>query len=377
MSKDPSKKRKYNQEDVLNLFIKAGGCCTFCKKYLFEEWMTHMDTNIGEKCHIRAFALYGPRGKDTSAYKDEINGYQNLVLGCPTCHSGIDKSLIAKVITIEKIKELKNRHEETIRTALNSVKNMNHQIVKYCYPIGKTKVAIDDIAIRQSAFDSLKFTESNIINLSGNELEEGEVETAIKNLNEKFNALVLTRLSNNESLNICLYSFAPIYLLIYLGTLLNEKFNVIPFVLRRNPLRWNFDVEKTEQVNFSCEKPKKTIIKNEVALVINSTAKIKNERVKDALKDKKVDIWEINSSNMDYDSISTEQELQEFSALFKNVVEEIGLKYGKDKKINLFPATANAVSTAIGRCLSDKSQNKLVIFDSRNNGQDFIKMLEI
>lgn len=377
MSKDTIKKRKYNQEDVLNLFVRSGGCCTFCKKYLFEEWMTHMDTNIGEKCHIRAFSLYGPRSKDKSAYEDEINGYENLVLGCPTCHSGIDKSLISKVITIEKIKELKNRHEETIRSILNSVKNKTHHIVKYCYPIGKTKVTIDDIAIRQSAFDSLRFTDSNIINLSGNELEEGDVESAIKNLNEKFSALVLTRLSNNEVLNICLYSFAPIYLLIYLGTLLNEKFNVIPFILRRNPSRWNFDNEKPERVTFSSEKPKKIIVNNEVALIINSTAKINDDRVRNTLKDKKVDIWEINSSNMTYDSISTEQELQEFSALFKNVVEEIGLKYGKDKKINLFPATSNAISVAMGRCLSNKSLNKLIVFDSENNGQDFIKKIEI
>lgn len=377
MSEESVKKRKYNQEDVLNLFVRSGGCCTFCKKYLFEEWMTHMDTNIGEKCHIRAFKLYGPRGKDKTATAMEINGYENLVLGCPSCHSGIDKQVIAKIITIDKIKELKNKHEETISLVLNNIKNTNYQIVKFSHPIGKTIIPIDDMSIKLSAFDSFRFTDPNIINLSGNELEEGDVEIAIKNIDSKFNTFILTKLANNENLNICLYAIGPIYLLIYLGTLLNEKINVVPYILRRNPSRWNFDNEKQCKVIFNYIKPENISIENEVALIIKTSANINNDRVKNVFKNRNVDLWEINTSNMMYDAISTEQELQDFSIKLKNVLEEIGFIYGKDKIINLFPATCNAISVAIGRCYSEKTHNKLIVFDSRDNGVTFNKMIEL
>lgn len=377
MQKKIIKRRKYKNEDVLNLFIKAGGCCTFCKKYLFEEWMTHLDTNIGEKCHIRAFELYGPRGKDKLAKEEEINGYENLVLGCPSCHSGIDKKVIAGIITIDKIKELKKRHEDTIKTVLNGIKNTNYQIVKYCHPIGSTKLSIDDDAVRMSAFDSFRFTEPTIINLSGNELDENDVDGSIKNIDKKFNTLIMTRLTNNETLNICLYAIAPIYLLIYLGTLLNEKINVVPYILRRNPSRWNFDRNKQTNVSFAVVKPKSISIDNKIALLINTTARINNDRVIKTFKDENVDLWEINASIFGYDNISTEQELQEFSALMKHVLEEIGYIYGKDKTIHLFPATSNAISVSIGRCYSGKSNNKLIIYDSRGNGDIFEKVLEI
>lgn len=377
MQEETKKRRKYRHEDVLNLFIKSGGCCTFCKKYLFEEWMTHLDTNIGEKCHIRAFELYGPRGKDKTAKEEEINGYENLVLGCPSCHSGIDKKVIAGIITIEKIKELKKLHEDTIKTVLSSIKNTNHQIVKYCHPIGKTKLTIDDDAVRMSAFDSFRFTEPTIINLSGNELEENDVSASIKNIDSKFNSLILTRLTNNETLNICLYAIAPIYLLIYLGTLLNEKINVIPYILRRNPSRWHFDRDKQNNVSFDVIRPKSISINNKIALSINTTAQINSDRIMKTFKDENIDLWEINASVFDFDNISTEQELQEFAILMKQVFEEIGCIYGKDKTIHLFPATSNAISVSIGRCYSGKSTNKLIIYDSRGNGDIFEKILEI
>lgn len=79
---------------------------------------------IGEQAHIISSKPNGPRGNIPIA-QSEIDSYENLILLCPTHHAEIDKNV--DYWTVEKLKEIKNRHEEVVAIRLDNT-NIRHNM---------------------------------------------------------------------------------------------------------------------------------------------------------------------------------------------------------------------------------------------------------
>lgn len=70
---------------------------------------TEQEIVIGEICHIRAQSEGGPR-YDPDLSEDEVDGYSNLILLCPTHHTYIDKN--PEEYPIEKLERWKQQQED-------------------------------------------------------------------------------------------------------------------------------------------------------------------------------------------------------------------------------------------------------------------------
>ena len=68
------------------------------------------DHVIAEICHIRARRKGGPR-YDPSLSIEEKDGFSNLLLLCPTCHTLADKD--RKTYTVDSLSKIKTAHEGT------------------------------------------------------------------------------------------------------------------------------------------------------------------------------------------------------------------------------------------------------------------------
>ncbi|WP_152978448.1 HNH endonuclease signature motif containing protein [Burkholderia multivorans] len=96
--------------EVAKLFAKAAGRCSICDLELFED-----SVRLGEMAHMIAKSKRGPRGEEL--FDGDLNSYENLILLCPTDHTRVDGD--PKKYPIEKLREIKARHEDRVRSMLN------------------------------------------------------------------------------------------------------------------------------------------------------------------------------------------------------------------------------------------------------------------
>lgn len=84
----------------LKLWVRSGGRCALCKKYLLEGDLTVRPISLGEAGHMvgQQDAAASPRGLSTlSAAERDLA--DNLILLCPDHHTEIDKRGVLDLAT--------------------------------------------------------------------------------------------------------------------------------------------------------------------------------------------------------------------------------------------------------------------------------------
>lgn len=102
---------------------RSGGRC-----YLEPTEILHRtaerDLPIGQIAHIVAESVDGPRGSDPLV-AEKRNDASNLILLCPNHHVEVDG--LEDVWTVERLRSLKDRHEEWVRESLNKLIRFQHR----------------------------------------------------------------------------------------------------------------------------------------------------------------------------------------------------------------------------------------------------------
>ena len=102
------------------LWANSGNRCAICDTELIDKY----NNIIGEEAHIISSKPNGPRG-DTPIAQSKIDSYENLILLCPNHHTEIDSNV--NYWTVEKLKEIKNKHEEDVARGLDNT-NIRHNM---------------------------------------------------------------------------------------------------------------------------------------------------------------------------------------------------------------------------------------------------------
>lgn len=100
------------------LWGRAAARCSMpaCRKPLvLDETEGDPGAVIGEMCHMVAESPEGPRGVSPLSAQ-ERDGYDNLILLCPTHHTEIDAQ--PGTWTVERLRETKAAHEKWVRDQL-------------------------------------------------------------------------------------------------------------------------------------------------------------------------------------------------------------------------------------------------------------------
>lgn len=100
-----------SENDIKLLWGGAAGICSnpSCRRDLILLLKDVARLQIGEMAHVIAKNPGGPRGKRTGG----SDGYENLILLCPTCHRLIDKA--SKSFPPKMLLNWKADHEQSIR----------------------------------------------------------------------------------------------------------------------------------------------------------------------------------------------------------------------------------------------------------------------
>ncbi|KIO48417.1 HNH endonuclease signature motif containing protein [Nitrosospira sp. NpAV] len=108
-----------SDSDYKLLWGRAAGICSnsACREDLTVMLQGAKSYNIGEMAHVIAKHTGGPRGVPEGG----SDGYENLILLCPTCHRKIDKAPPG-VHSEQMLHSWKREHEATIRQLGSSQK---------------------------------------------------------------------------------------------------------------------------------------------------------------------------------------------------------------------------------------------------------------
>lgn len=121
------------------LWGRAGGRCSICNAQLVEERVSSdPDVVVGIAAHIVADSPNGPRG-ESDLLLEQRHLYDNLILLCMKDSKVIDEQL--ETYTVEKLKELKKKHEARVSEKLSEPVMLDMQGV----PVGQKDIPVLDL----------------------------------------------------------------------------------------------------------------------------------------------------------------------------------------------------------------------------------------
>ena len=344
----------------------AAGRCEFegCNKVLYQHEVTGASENYAEKAHIHAVSPGGARFRpDDESFK---NSEKNLMLVCPQCHLTIDRN--EQVYTPEVLFDMKRKHEERIFRLSNIGAEFYSHMVYYTANIAGTHLSVNDGDARNAlALFGRYPSDISPIDLGqqGNLVEDNEDDFYIsnaKNIERAVKARIFDVVSEGSS--IALFSLAPQPLLMLLGRLLNDKYNVAVFQCHRREIdKWRWD-ESTEQVEFYSIIPDKQTSSVNIALVFALSSSIATERIKSVLGDD-VTVYSVTIGSPNRNFVANPNIMDDFISKSREVMEIIKQRHGKEININVFPAMPSALAVRFGMDYMPKTDNRLLIYDEQ------------
>lgn len=369
---------KISEKNKFLLWGKAGGRCQYrgCNKCMYEDNLTKAEFNQAYIAHIVADSQNGPRG-DLTRSKLLADDLKNLMLLCDTHHRLVDKHDIdghPESLLIE----MKSEHEDRIKRIVDIDSNLDSHIVIYKANIGEHTPVITYESIREYLLPNNYPAINRSIDLGLENSPQRDKDalfwqTELNILDENFKNNIKPLIKNSSINHISLFAFAPMPLLIKLGTLLNDITKLDVHQPVRNPKTWNLK-EEDVLTDYEIIAPDKK--QSKVVLNISLSGTINNDRITDVLGND-VSIYTLTIQNPFNDFLQSKKQLVDFTVVVRKMLNEIKLEYGSKMSLHIFPAMPIAAAVELGRYWMPKADMPLVIYDENKLNEGFFKAIEI
>lgn len=364
-----------NEKVKMKLWAISGGRCELCNKLLYEDSTFGVEGNFGEMAHIHAVSDNGPRNK-RGMTTEEKNNIENLMLLCSEHHHMIDT--YPEDFKDGMLKLKKKRHEERIRMVTSIPEEQSCRIVSYFSNIDKFEEFSSERLFKEAILLSGKLPmQQPVISLNSNSNmrytpSKEEFATKASDLEREFKIWFDDIIKKEDSVG--LFALAPQPLLFKLGTLINDKYNASVFQCHRRSNKWTWQ-ENNDEVEFKFEK---TLSNNDdkIALVIDLSAKVLDERIVNVLGEK-IAIYHLTISNPNRNFVANENIQNAFVQNFRLAIEHIkNIKHSKGN-IHLFPVMPNSLVIKAGMDYMPKADLPLIIYEQTNAEEGFFEALAI
>lgn len=363
------------------LWSKSAGKCQFenCPEVLNIDKIKKTDNNSAYIAHIYGYAEGSERYDNILSPKLEID-ISNLMLLCDGCHRRIDeKGVGEKDYPASVLIEMKRIHEERIEL-LSSIKpDMNSHIVIYKANIGQHSPIVTYESVRGFLLPTNYPAQNRAIDLSFSgsyfrDKDENFWNIELENLQNHFDRDLLPLINDKTIRHISLFAFAPMPLLIKLGTLIGDKIATSVKQYDRNSGSWSFS-------NISIQTEYKLLINETdkvdyVALNISLSATINNDRIISVLGNN-CSIYTLTIDNPINSFLFNKNQLEDFTIKIREVFNNIKKMHGSNVPLHIFPAMPISIAVELGRYWMPKADMSLIIYDENTVNAGFSKAIEI
>src|SRR5436309_9511677 len=100
----------------MKVWARSAGRCAVCGADLLEGTITRRQVFLGELAHIvgQQNSASSPRGQVVAMSDVDRDKAENLMLVCAGEHQEIDRNGVLDVLTVEKLRKIKNDHEDWV-----------------------------------------------------------------------------------------------------------------------------------------------------------------------------------------------------------------------------------------------------------------------
>ena len=359
-----------------DLWFAAHGRGEFagCNKILFQHGITMDKCNISNYAHIIGDSAKGPRGDEekSKALSKDIN---NLILLCPECHKLIDSN--EEKYTVEVLKKMKKDHEERILLATGIQPNMKSLIVVYSPKIGTDTPHFHKDALFNTIFPERYPADSSPIEIQMKSvLHDGESEYWMaeeRQIEQVCNDKVLRALEDGVTTHISLFPLGPQPLLVKLGTVLNDKYNVRVYQKHRVPDTWRW-LDESVQNDIYLEEPADK--SKEPVLVLALSANAIKERITMKYRDT-ASIWTITCKKPENDMMRCEGQLMQFNRVARATMDAIKTTHQNADRLKIFMAVPASCAVELGRIRMPKADLPWVLYDYRGEKNEDVEAITI
>lgn len=360
------------------IWFAAHGRCEFrgCNKRLYTSGVTMEKCNISNYAHIIGDSPDGPCGNELS--KTLSKDPSNLILLCPECHDLIDSKSGEKKYTVEDLKSMKKEHEERIDFLTGICPNQKSLVVAYGPKLGQDnqlfqKDVLNNIILPERYPLDLNPIEIHMKNTALDESMQVYWQTEQLQIETLCRDKVIKTLESGACSHISLFPLGPQPLLIKLGTILNDRYNVQVYQKHREPDTWRW-LENRSSNNIIVEEPADKT-KEPILIIALSTQAIK-ARVLQRFG-ANASIWTITCDIPGNDMMESKYQLEQFRMAARKVMDDIKSSNLENIDLKIFMAAPASCAVELGRIRMPKADSKWVIFDYSNKQEKDIETITI
>ncbi len=364
------------------LWGKAAGRCQYdgCNQVLYQDALTKAEFNQAYIAHIVADKPDGPRGDKVESERLK-SALSNLMLLCDTHHRLVDKEDVAGH-TRERLEKMKAKHERRMEILTSIHVDKRSHVVLYganvgnhTSPLSMNNDVMNAMIPERYPVDK-RAVEISLKNHADSDKTPEYWESEERNLVSNFHKKITPLKDDDEVKHFSMFAFAPQPLLIKLGTLFSDMYDVGIYERQMEPepsWKWG-NVAEIDAFTFT--EPSDT--SGIPVLLLSLSATVTHDRIHDVLGNN-CSIWAVSIDKPQRGFVKTKHLLGKYRTLMRQVYNRIKAVHGQKSELHVFPVMPISLAIETGRVWMPKADMPLVIYDqnSATNFNGFQKTISI
>lgn len=352
-------KRKPLTEAVrMRVWGRAAARCVLCSEWLIDARHFWHGIPVGELAHAVAASSgkNAPRGNEPL---DEGKRAQeeNILLLCHSCHRVIDSEAHRDKYTVDFLRARKAEHERRVREVTNfptlrpaAVLSLHAQVRGSISPATPEQISAALLHARLTGFGADTRNGRFDITLDRSEKEEWAWAAARSSI-DKTVARIYEAIGGEDVRVISVFAIAPIPVLAYLGSRLDDKAEVALFPRQRidNASAWSWPRDPAPPMRFIVNYESEPSDSEDIVAIMNISGTVNQSRIPAALVDAPVLSITPDSETPRPDIIESIDTLNEFGAAWRATLATIEARWPRAQRIHIIAAVPTTVAVMIGR----------------------------
>ena len=369
-----SKRRDIPEPEKRLVWARSAGRCAVCNRNLTEGAVTGRDMTIGELAHIvgqqenegspRGIADMSPEERDSAA---------NLLLICAGEHRDIDRKGSVDVMTVERLREIKRRHEARVEQVTSLAVERRTAILRMLGTVRGERIDVS----RQLAADAVLATELRFPDFPltfdryGIEIDLRELpgeedaaaaywSAATAKIDEVIDHKLADALRDGHVERLSVFASARLPLVVYLGSKLDDAYPVSIYQRHRSSQEWEWPSE--EQAEYDVVAPADPTA-DQAVLILNISGSIQRTERPEDIAD--LPVWEIRprAGAPGPDVIASPPTLEAFAGAVRGVFAAIEATSKQTRRLHVIAAIPVSAGVALGRAHDPHVHPALVVYD--------------
>lgn len=373
-----SGRTKLKEREKIKVWVRAGGTCVLCKRYLLEGAPTGLEVSLGELAHIvgQRVSVRSPRGVHPMP-KEDRDSADNVLLACEGCHEEIDDQLATGILDVDALGEMKARHEQRVRHVTTLPDDRRSLVLRVVSQLRGNAIEVTRATAATTVIESGRFPWFDLDrDRLGVEIDlrslPGEVDAdvtyyamACRVIDEVMDTKVRDAIKSGDVRHISVFPFARFPLLVYLGFKLEDNCTADVYQRHRATQDWSWD-ELADVSTFTATHEDSIEVAAEAVLVLHVSGSVATADLPtDLSRLPRLDVRPDATPSPDV--IRSRPSLDAFSGAIRQVNALLDI-HKNIRRLHVFGALPPTAAVEFGRLHDPHIHPTLIIYDRGNDG---------